>query len=422
MDSSYACKEHLDVILTTFGEAVNHRIKEHPEEKIKVTSKYLSHTTGKLVLKSKEFDIIPAKCPNIFVDSSNEKIKIQPKLSELDTETEQLETDISRQEELMKLIKELAPGVCKFLATQDPIHADRIISFLCLLNSESFPLDNICYLMFCDLIQWLSLDDKRQMTYTADVKNFWFICKVLFKEKCLTFFRGETGRLNFPVPRSCENRGLTIPDNLEPGLLRPMMDAYSANRDGVSFNLSCDLKGINPSKVDPLGGVDLAGFEPSPTRQELSDQLQFELKALDVAMELADSALNNHGIDFNRNELIQSLRQLIKISSSRVRGLRNHVAGKEYAVAKLLMRANEEKTNDWTKTRYVNPSIFKETEGLATCLLRLLASDIIWLSAVYSSKPRLFKNDTTLIVVADDIASIWRQAILKLNVNSNFSI
>ena len=106
----------------------------------------------------------------------------------------QLETDISWQEELMKLIKESTPGDCKFLTTQDPIHADIIISFLCLLNSESFPLNSICYMIFCDLIQGFSLDDKQQMTYTTNVKNFWVICKVLFKDKFSTFFRGETGR------------------------------------------------------------------------------------------------------------------------------------------------------------------------------------------------------------------------------------
>ena len=38
---------------------------------------------------------------------------------------------------------------------------------------------------------------------------------------------------------------------MEPGLLEPMLSAHQGGSRDTSFNLSCDLKGINPSKIDP---------------------------------------------------------------------------------------------------------------------------------------------------------------------------
>ena len=73
------------------------------------------------------------------------------------------------------------------------------------------------------------------------------------------------------MPRIYDNTGQEIRLKMEPGLLEPMLSAYQGDSKDTSFNLSCDLKGINPSKIDPMGGVDLAGFEPSPTKTELSD-------------------------------------------------------------------------------------------------------------------------------------------------------
>ena len=191
------------------------------------------------------------------------------------------------------------------------------------------------------------------MIYSADVKHFWFICKVLFKEKCLTFFRGESNRLNFPVPRIYDNTGQEIPDRMEPGLLEPMLSAYQGGSKDNSFNLSCDLKGINPSKIDPMGGVDLAGFEPSPTKIELSDRVASEISTLDEGIAQGDTALNEQGLESLKERLANVFRETIVIASRRIKDLRDYVAGKGFAVGKLLARAGEKKVNDWTKTKYV---------------------------------------------------------------------
>ena len=59
------------------------------------------------------------------------------------------------------------------------------------------------------------------------------------------------------------------------------------------------------------------------------------------------------------------------------------------AYAKLLMRVNLREDQRLDKATYVKPVVFKEIEGFPYCPLRLFTSDIIWLSVVYTSKPRL---------------------------------
>ena len=59
------------------------------------------------------------------------------------------------------------------------------------------------------------------------------------------------------------------------------------------------------------------------------------MKPLDDDLNLADSTLNKSEEGFNRNEL----------SITSCDNLRNHATGKEYAVEKCPMRADQQKTN-----------------------------------------------------------------------------
>ena len=119
-------------------------------------------------------------------------------------ETEQPEKGIFWEDEITNLIKDWAPGVCKFVAIQYLIRA-----FLCILDSFSL---HSWYMIFCYLIQW-PLHHTRQMAFTTDVNFSWCICKTLFKGRWLNFCR-----FDFCVPRLCENWGLTKLDNLETNL------------------------------------------------------------------------------------------------------------------------------------------------------------------------------------------------------------
>ena len=55
-------------------------------------------------------------------------------------------------------MQDLLPSVCHFfLSKHDPVHSARFVKFLQLLASGEFHVDNICWLIFSDLLQRLSV-------------------------------------------------------------------------------------------------------------------------------------------------------------------------------------------------------------------------------------------------------------------------
>ena len=94
----------------------------------------------------------------------------------LDSETQTVDrkyVDASVQTENTGVIKEmysLIPQIVEYLSEQGAIHITRLVEYMKLLASRSFPLSNICYRVFMDLIQWESLSrDKRRMRHSPEV-------------------------------------------------------------------------------------------------------------------------------------------------------------------------------------------------------------------------------------------------------------
>ena len=99
-----------------------------------------------------------------------------------------------------------------------------------LLSSGKFPLTNISYQVFLDLVQWHSISDHKLMRYDPRVMQFWSTCKILFHTQMLEFMRGndlmfdETsqrlvndGQRNFAVPLEIRHGFTQIPDEIQPG-------------------------------------------------------------------------------------------------------------------------------------------------------------------------------------------------------------
>ena len=96
--------------------------------------------------------------------------------------------------DLLTTLIELVPDVCQFHAEQDAIHSIRLVQYMRMLAAGSFPISNISYQVFLDLVNWYFLPDKKIMRYSPQVKQFWHICKILFHNQCLEFFRGMMNR------------------------------------------------------------------------------------------------------------------------------------------------------------------------------------------------------------------------------------
>ena len=71
---------------------------------------------------------------------------------------------------LLKVLKSL----------EDVGQKKSFLKFMGLLASGTFPLHNICYLLFLDIVGWFSCDSTTHMRYGHETVKFWQIVYRLF--------------------------------------------------------------------------------------------------------------------------------------------------------------------------------------------------------------------------------------------------
>ena len=109
--------------------------------------------------------------------------------------------------------------------------------------------------------------------YSPVVKKLWYVGKLLLKNKFINRMREVPEQIKFPVPDNLYNPDTKIHDKIKFGFIDAMVDLIAEDKDNKKFNLSCDLKVINSIKIDPLGMVDLGGFETPPTKRDVEERL-----------------------------------------------------------------------------------------------------------------------------------------------------
>ena len=87
---------------------------------------------------------------------------------------------------------DLLPKILKSL--EDAGQKESFLKFMGLLAFGTFPLHNICYLLFLDIVEWFSCDSTTHMRYGHETVKFWQIGYRLFHGK---FFRFMSGIRNF---------------------------------------------------------------------------------------------------------------------------------------------------------------------------------------------------------------------------------
>ena len=75
---------------------------------------------------------------------------------------------------LLKVLKSL----------EDVGQKESFLKFMGLLASGKFPLHNICYLLFLDIVEWFSCDSTTHMRYGHETVKLWQIGYRLFHGKC----------------------------------------------------------------------------------------------------------------------------------------------------------------------------------------------------------------------------------------------
>ena len=66
---------------------------------------------------------------------------------------------------------DLLPKVLKSL--EDVGQKESFLKFMGLIASGTFPLHNICYLLFLDIVEWFSCDSTTHMRYGHETVKFW---------------------------------------------------------------------------------------------------------------------------------------------------------------------------------------------------------------------------------------------------------
>ena len=87
--------------------------------------------------------------------------------------------------ELYKTIFDLLPAVVSELGKQEKLHSDRIVKMLKLMAEGRFPFENIAFLLFEDVVEWLSCSDVRKIRYSEEVRLFWATGHKLMNNKFL---------------------------------------------------------------------------------------------------------------------------------------------------------------------------------------------------------------------------------------------
>ena len=273
----------------------------------------------------------------------------------------------------LKYVQNLLPRVLQELGRVGK--SDTFVKFLELVNERKFPLNNIAFSLFCDVVSWYSLSDTRSMRYSEDTIQFFWVGLKLFGGRFVRFMTGMknesamlTGRdsldpkeskINFACPsetilREVNPFGETLPAKYKPGFLDEVMELKSVKDDGLnSYVIMFDGK-----KVKRGGDVDLLGFEDSDsmTLQERKAEKDLSLKTLNEAVCIIETAQKETNLIQNtstelKEKVSKALLGLVILFSLTLQTLRSMKLKKELSLRKLTEKAGE---GDWRKSTYAH--------------------------------------------------------------------
>ena len=189
-------------------------------------------------------------------------------------------------DEEMKSLISIMPSVVDYLKSAGKLEIWKKFNFL--LASHKFPLDNIAFLLFLDVVKLFDCDTSVTMRYDPGVKKFWRIGYKIFHGKWLRFMSGPKNKGD--IEKSSTNRGMFDPNNakinfavpyqrirdnteaqdpasdIKPGILSYLLDKYAEQaKEDQTFRLCFDGKKIHATIKGEQGDIDLFGFDGPPS-------------------------------------------------------------------------------------------------------------------------------------------------------------
>ena len=96
--------------------------------------------------------------------------------------------DKSLADSLLEQMLELTPAVCDKLIEEDI--GDVMLRFYKQVKSGCFPLQNIAFLLWSDVVKWFDCPNTCSMIYSEDSKKFWKLGWRLFGGQFINFMSG----------------------------------------------------------------------------------------------------------------------------------------------------------------------------------------------------------------------------------------
>ena len=331
-----------------------------------------------------------------FTSTPNKFSPIKPILGETDCEDvnpclDELEQDLSEDFSNMS-IEEIEEGdigdtsdvsylislIPDVLANLDASNQkDTFIKFNKMVAEGTFPMTNIAYLLFLDIVEWFSNDSTTQMRYPEETKIFWRVGMKLFKGKFLRYMSGlknagqgdmesrcsglynpMESQVNFAVPKRAVLDKMASPvQTFSPGILTEMISKISASDpDHIeTFKVCVDGKKLNAGvRGQNLGDVNLWGFEEAPKLQDRTLRLERELKVVESLkdelelLEIKDYETFSDIEGVRKGRILSLLKNCIHILSDRLHDLRVGKVGQKTALEKLMGQVS----GDWRLSRY----------------------------------------------------------------------
>ena len=395
--SKYQCPYCLTLTFDRFENAIHHCQDVHTEQQLRINRFGLNEYNGKFGYFTLNFNIIPKRVhddgkrivvdstPNALTDSiklidavSSPNNKLPRTSISTHAAESSMQADLSTSNDLDYIIT-LIPTVIENLRTHGKL--DGYMKFHKLLAEDKFPVTNIAFLLFLDVVKWFDCENSLSMRYDPAVTKFWRIGYKLFHGKWLRFMGGPkyngavvnasenspkeigfdpaTSRINFAVPlhkvQDLSEAPLR-PSDIQPGMLDHILDAFTAQSSAEqTFKLCFDGKKINSSLDASSGDIDLFGFEGPPTLKEKREHVKRQVGMVDdIIKSLQEETVKNKcrldEISSDKMEIIVSkLQSIIGVISNVIKELRECLVSKVLALSKFKKLASP----DWRRSKLV---------------------------------------------------------------------
>ena len=326
-------------------------------------------------------------CSNKVTENSENKFEADFRMLSDDDDKESI-SDV-------KVFTEQLPSVIETLRKHGQLEIWK--KFNDMVCKNEFPMTNIAYLLFLDVVKWFSHDNSVCMRYDDQVTKFWRIGYKLFHGKFLRFMGGpknkgqvifgETtrgtytttdSRINFAVPVSRVsdlNRSPLAPDNIRPGIIQPLLEKIVPTAiEGKTYKICLDGKKINASTSGKLGDVDLFGFEKQPTLPERKARLENELKLTEQLVSTLDSYDDDMPLtsmlSTGAETITNKLKELITLLGKRVHDLRTTKMTRQASLQKFKLLAGD----NWKKSHLCNviSAISSQLYDINNCIERTM--------------------------------------------------